>query len=76
MEKHSITKIPWGHIKLLIGKIKNHQAAHFYIQQTIENNWSRDVLDLQIKSDPSSARLQRVPTFIKPQVVAFATRIF
>jgi predicted nuclease of restriction endonuclease-like (RecB) superfamily len=44
-------QIPWGHIKMLIGKIKDRKVAKFYIQKTIENNWSRDVLDLQIKSD-------------------------
>jgi predicted nuclease of restriction endonuclease-like (RecB) superfamily len=44
-------QIPWGHIKMLIGKIKEKEIAKFYIQKTIENNWSRDTLDLQIKSD-------------------------
>ncbi len=43
--------IPWGHIKHIIGKVKNTEQALFYIQQTIENGWSRDVLALQIKSD-------------------------
>jgi predicted nuclease of restriction endonuclease-like (RecB) superfamily len=46
-----IKNIPWGHIKLLIGKIKKHQEALFYIHKTIENGWSRDVLALQIKSN-------------------------
>lgn len=51
ISQHPITKIPWGHIKLLIGKIKNRKTAYFYIHQTIENNWSRNMLDLQIKSN-------------------------
>ena len=46
-----IRRIPWGHIKLLIGKIKENKEAKFYIHQTIENGWSRDVLALQIKSN-------------------------
>lgn len=46
-----IKQIPWGHIRLIIEKIKNHKEAYFYIQQTIENNWSRDVLALQIKTN-------------------------
>lgn len=49
-ELNSIKKIPWGHIKLIINKIKNVNEAQFYIQKTIENNWSRNVLGLQIKS--------------------------
>ncbi len=32
-----LRRIPWGHIKLLIGKIKERDEVKFYIQQTIEN---------------------------------------
>jgi len=46
-----ISQIPWGHIILLISKIKDQEQALFYIQQTIENNWSRDTLALHIKTD-------------------------
>jgi len=47
----AVVRIPWGHIKLLIDKIKDHSEALFYINQTIENGWGRDVLALQIKSN-------------------------
>ena len=46
-----VFNIPWGHIKVIITKIKNIEIAFFYIEQTLENNWSRDILDMQIKSD-------------------------
>lgn len=46
-----VTQIPWGHVILIISKIKDHKQALFYIQQTIANNWSRDTLALQIKTD-------------------------
>lgn len=46
-----VAQIPWGHIKVIITKIKNIEEAIFYIQKTKENNWSRDVLSLQIKSN-------------------------
>ena len=37
--------IPWGHNKLIIDKCKgNYDKAIFYVQKTIENNWSRAVL--------------------------------
>ncbi len=45
-----VAQIPWGHIKLIITKIKNIKEALFYIEKTKENNWSRDTLGLQIKS--------------------------
>ncbi|HAK77164.1 MAG TPA: DUF1016 domain-containing protein [Runella sp.] len=43
-------KIPWRHHVEIFTKAKSINEAHFYILQTIENGWSRDVLTLQIKS--------------------------
>ncbi|GHV79361.1 hypothetical protein AGMMS49944_11520 [Spirochaetia bacterium] len=42
-------QIPWGHNLVIISKIKNQQEALFYVQKTIENNWSRAVLTHQIE---------------------------
>lgn len=40
-----ITMVPWGHIVFLIRYVKKDtNKALFYIQQTIKNNWSRNVL--------------------------------
>ena len=50
-QKNVIFQLPWGHIKLIINKIKDTSESQFYINETIENNWSRDVLALQIKTD-------------------------
>lgn len=44
-------QIPWGHIKLIINKIKHPKEALFYAQSTITNGWSRSVLGLQIKAN-------------------------
>lgn len=46
-----VIQIPWGHIKIIITKIKDINEALFYIQKIKENNWSRDTLALQIKSN-------------------------
>lgn len=38
-------KIPWGHHRYIIDKCKgNPKKAFFYVQKTLENNWSRAVL--------------------------------
>jgi len=37
-----VDQIPWGHNILVFTKSKSTKEAIFYIQQTIENNWSRD----------------------------------
>ncbi len=42
--------IPWGHHILIMQKNKSIKDALFYINQTIENNWSRAVLEYQIET--------------------------
>lgn len=39
-----LIQIPWGHNIVIISKCKNTDEAFFYIQKTIQNNWSRSVL--------------------------------
>lgn len=51
LENHMVTQIPWGHNILIFSKSKDIKEAEFYIGQTVENNWSRDVLALQIKTN-------------------------
>ena len=43
--------IPWGHHMLILDKVKINEEAFFYLRQTIENNWSRAILGLQIGKD-------------------------
>jgi len=46
-----LTQVPWGHNIVIISKCKNPNEALFYIQKTIQNNWSRAVLTHHIESD-------------------------
>lgn len=47
-----ITMVPWGHIVLLISKVNgDSKKALFYIQKTIENGWSRSMLDYHLSLD-------------------------
>ena len=45
-----VGQIPWGHNCLIINKCSNTEEAHFYVQETLQNNWSRAVLSAQIES--------------------------
>lgn len=45
-----VAQIPWGHNILIFTKSKDLNEAVFYITQTLENNWGRETLALQIKS--------------------------
>ncbi len=41
----SLFSVPWGHHRLIIDKCSNDpKKAMFYVQQTIENGWSRSML--------------------------------
>jgi len=46
-----VAQIPWGHNILIISKSHDINEAVFYLNETLENNWSRDVLLLQIESE-------------------------
>jgi predicted nuclease of restriction endonuclease-like (RecB) superfamily len=43
-------QIPWKHNCILLEKVKDPTERLWYIQQTVENGWSRNVLVLQIES--------------------------
>ena len=43
--------IPWYHHIILIEKIKDLTARLWYMQQTLANGWSRNVLLLMVKSE-------------------------
>lgn len=45
-------QIPWGHHQEIINKVKGDaKKAMFFVEQDIENNWSRDVLANFLKTD-------------------------
>jgi predicted nuclease of restriction endonuclease-like (RecB) superfamily len=49
--QRSVAQIPWRHNVRIVSKASSVSEALFYINKTIENGWSSDVLALQIKSD-------------------------
>ncbi len=49
--QQAVAQIPWGHNLLIVSKSRNHEEALFYVQKTIENNWSRAVLTHQIEGN-------------------------
>lgn len=46
-----VDQIPWGYNILIFTKCQSVAEASFYIGQTVEHGWSRDVLALQLKSN-------------------------
>lgn len=49
--EEKIKSIPWGHNQRIMYKCKEVKEALFYVDKTIENGWSRTVLEHQIDGD-------------------------
>ena len=48
--ENKIKSIPWGHNQRIMYKCKSVKEAIFYVEKTIENGWSRTILEHQIDS--------------------------
>ncbi len=42
--------LPWGHHLLLMEKLKDAATRHWYMQATLANGWSRNILQMQIET--------------------------
>ena len=49
--QQAVDQLPWGHNIQIFTKCGSVVEARFYIEQTLEQGWSRDVLALQLKSN-------------------------
>lgn len=48
--QQAVAQIPWGHTTVLLDKFSDDLIRNWYIEKTIENGWSRNVLVHQIES--------------------------
>jgi predicted nuclease of restriction endonuclease-like (RecB) superfamily len=58
-----LVQIPWGHNREIISKCANTEEALYYVNKTIENNWSRSVLVHQIESGLFQREGQSITNF-------------
>ena len=63
LETLKITLIPWGHQKTILDNCESIEQALFYINKTIENNWSRSVLEYQIETNLYARQGKAVTNF-------------
>jgi predicted nuclease of restriction endonuclease-like (RecB) superfamily len=47
----AVHQLPWGHIILLLHRVKQIKERTWYVEQTLENGWSRSILEMQIETD-------------------------
>lgn len=64
-------QIPWGHNAVLLEKLKKAEERLWYAQQTIQNGWSRAMLEIWIENNLYKRQGKAVTNFIttlpKPQ---------
>jgi predicted nuclease of restriction endonuclease-like (RecB) superfamily len=51
-----VTQLPWGHIQVLLFKIKDEKIRAWYAMQCLDNGWSRLTLERYIKNDLFTAQ--------------------
>jgi predicted nuclease of restriction endonuclease-like (RecB) superfamily len=44
-----VAQLPWNQVRIILDKIKNKKEALFYIQESINNTWSKVLLEHQIE---------------------------
>jgi predicted nuclease of restriction endonuclease-like (RecB) superfamily len=47
----AVPQLPWGHIQLLLFRIKEADAREWYAQQCLENGWSRPTLEKHVRNN-------------------------
>jgi len=60
-----VAQIPWGHNILIISKSQSINEAIFYSNETLENNWSREILDIQIGNNLYKRQGSAITNFSK-----------
>lgn len=60
--QQAVAQIPWGHNMVLLEKVKEPVERLWYVQQAIENGWSRAVLVHQIENDLYGRQVTAVKT--------------
>src|SRR4030095_10899587 len=45
-----VAEIPWGHNLLILNSLQEMEVAEWYMQQTVQNGWSRAILAHQIRT--------------------------
>lgn len=58
-----VAKLPWGHQITLLEKVKNETQRLWYMQQAIEQGWSRNILAIQIETDLYHRKGQALTNF-------------
>lgn len=69
IDEYNLAGITWYHHKALMSKTHQKQQYIWYVEKTIQNGWSHDVLELQLDSNLYSRQI------VKPKIQNFSGRL-
>lgn len=55
-----VAQVPWGHNTVLMEKVKDSEEREWYLQQTLEQGWSRNILVHQIESKLYARQVRQI----------------
>jgi predicted nuclease of restriction endonuclease-like (RecB) superfamily len=58
-----VIQLPWGHNILLMEKVKDLDSRLWYMQRTVKNGWSRNILSLMIGSRAHTRQGKAITNF-------------
>jgi len=61
--QQAVAQLPWGHNLVLLDKLSESKARRWYAAKTIEHNWSRNVLVMQIETRLIERQGQAITNF-------------
>lgn len=76
--QQAVARLPWGHNVRLLDYLKNSAERRWYVEQTIQNGWSRSVMVHQIETDLCHRQGQAVNNFertLPPEQSELATQV-
>lgn len=77
--KQLVSQLPWGHIIMLLQRVKDPSSRDWYIDQSIRHGWSRNILALQINGQAHARHGKAVNNFavtLPPTDSDMAAQIF
>ncbi len=58
-----VDQLPWSHVVVLIYGLSNKIERQFYIKESLENGWSRNILSMQIETNLFKRQSNAVTNF-------------
>lgn len=77
--KQLVSQLPWGHIVVLLQKVKSSKERLWYVRTCLDQGWSRNILSLQIGTKAhqrSGQSLNNFSTTLPPTDSDLANQIF